>query len=414
MKRLSLLLLVLVAAFTLSACAKDSSGVNYEASDYSDTDTTPDEPIQDPDIPELNGGEVLSATNLPNLVDRKIIYMAELEIEAPDPAVIYEDVVALLDVFDAYVEGANITQNVYVVKIRILSSQFTDFVEAVKENGDIISFQKTSQDVTNEYSILEARKTALEAYHARLVELIVDASFAETIQLMEEQYDVETELNQINQSLSNFNSLVDYSTLDLTIVKAVETTVILPKTSTPYITVDETSIDGFIVTITNTDTESVVINFDVFQNGEFVHEYEETAVGESTVTLVLTDLDSNTEYKLKATTIAAEHRLSEVYVQTTTTESTFFNNIGNVFTSSLEALVGIFEYIGYFLVAILPFAMVGAIFFGGYKLLVIKFPQLKRVKRVATPTKYNTITGELISGTRVSDSKPESKPNPKL
>ena len=372
------LLFVLLIGMTiiLSGCSMaDSAEYDpaYYGDEYSNEDTDPEEPAPVIDDADLEGGDVVQDADIPALLDRKIIYTASLGMNAPDPEIVYNNVMSELDTYGAYVESANITNTRYVVKIRVLSANFTDFIEEIKTTGDVSSYVKTSEDVTNAYSTFEARKLALETQHARILELIeVAVDLDDILTLEDARIDIESELNQIGDTLANYDSLVDYSTINLTINKTSEAVVVLPQTASPTVYVNEHTKNTAEVEVRNNDDLPVVIYLDVLQNGEFVKQYEGEAFPNGVSVFEIGGLDSNTDYTFRVTAISAEHRESNVVNRSALTESTFFNKVGNVFTSSFTVLVAIFEFLGLAIVAILPFAIVFTVIFIPSRILYLK------------------------------------------
>lgn len=386
-KKIILFMFVFIFMFTLSACS--SNDVKFVSDEYGLTDSEPIPPTPEYIEAELSGGDVIQDADIPALLDRKIIYTASLTMESPEPETIYNDVIDSLGTYDAYVEAASITEDVYTLKIRVLSVNFTDFVEDIKTSGDLISYSKSSEDVTNSYSTFEARKLALETQHARILELIVEAvDLADILTLEDARFDIETELNEIGQSLANFDSLVDYSTINLTIYKTVETEIILPRTTDPTINVIEVSKSTVEIEVFNRADVPVTIYVDLLQNGEFIRQYEQDTWADSKAVFKIGDLDSYKEYTFKVTAISSDHRESYEVSKTIETEKTFINQVSSVFEVSLTTLVTIFEFLGLAVVAISPFALTGAILFFPGKILYKKIKPIMDERKQKNIEKY--------------------------
>jgi len=365
MKKIMFVFVLITMIFVLSGCASSDMAEYYEnGDDYETEDTTPIEPAPTTTTDEIAGGEVFQDPNIPALLNRKIIYSATLEMLVEEPEDVYEDIIDVLDGYTAYIESADINGTRYIVKIRVLSENFDALINDIKTSGDVIGFTKSSEDVTNAYSTFEARLEALEAQHARIIELIEVAVDLDTIlELEQARFEIESELNQIGDTLANYDSLVDFSTIDVTIRKVTEQEVVLPRTATPNINVYDIARNGAQVNIYNQDELPVVINMDLYVNGEFIREYEETALGDSVAKIVLSDLDSFTEYTLKVTVIANNQRVSYEDTYRFETEKTFWNKVGNVFTVSLDTLITLFEFLGLAFVALVPYIVVAGVLF---------------------------------------------------
>ncbi|MFK5882946.1 MAG: DUF4349 domain-containing protein [Candidatus Izemoplasma sp.] len=385
-KRILILITFLSLILIMAGCGSDYDDVYYEDS-YQEVDTEPVAPDPVVTTPDLAGGETVQTAAVPALENRKIIYIASLNMESPDPEAIYNNVIDNLDTYTAYIESANITSLRYTIKIRVLSENFTDFVEEIKTAGDILSYTKTSEDVTNSYSTFEARKLALETQHARILELIsVAVDLDDILTLEDARFEIETELNEIGESLANFDSLVDFSTITLTIYKTSETEVILPRTSEPTVSVLGSTKDSVEIEVFNHEEVAVIIYVDLLQNGEFIRQYEQAAYGDSKAVFAIGDLKSNTDYTFKVTAISSENRVSYIVSRSATTNTTFINDITNIFRSSIGVLVTVLKFLGLAFVALSPFLFIGALFYIPGRLLYKKVkPTLddKRNKRLA-------------------------------
>lgn len=389
-RKISLFVLIFAFGLLLTGCGSaDKASDRYYGDEYDVTDTEAEAPTgviggDSVDYTSTENGDVIQDATIPELENRKIIYTARLRMESVDPSIIYNNVIDSLDTYNAYVESADITSTRYVVYIRVLSENFTDFVEEIKTTGDVVSFSKTSEDVTNSYSTFEARKLALETQHARILELIEVAVDLEDILILEDaRFEIETELNLIGANLANYDSLIDFSTIILTINKVTEEEVVLPKTSTPMVNVLEVTKNTIDLEVYNQSEESANIYVDLLLNGEFIRQYEETTYGESTVVFEIDELKSFEEYTFKVTSITADHRESNVVSRYSTTDKTFLNEVGNVFVVSFNSLVSIITFLSLAIVAILPYAIVGVVLFFPARILHkkyrIKFPKKEKV-----------------------------------
>jgi len=387
-RKISLFLLLFTFAILLSGCGSNDKSDVYYGDEYSGVDSEPKAPdgangADVDDVISNENGDVIQDAAIPALENRKIIYTARLRMNSEEPSEIYNNVIDSLETYSAYVESADITSTRYIVYIRVLSENFTDFVEEIKTTGEVVSFSKTSEDVTNSYSTFEARKLALETQHTRILELISEAVDLEDILTLEDaRFEIETELNQIGASLANYDSLIDFSTIILSIYKVTEEEVVLPKTNSPIVKVLEVTKNTIDLEVYNSSEESANIYVDLLLNGEFIRQYEETTYGESTVVFEIDDLKSFKEYTFKVTSITSDHRESNVVSRYTTTEKTFFNEVGNVFVVSFNSLVSIFTFLSLAVVAILPYAIVGVIIFFPvrilYKKLRVKYPKKEK------------------------------------
>lgn len=374
--------LLLVLSIVLSGCASKEANENYDydpmENNYSDTNTQQKSPDPVVEEPTEQGGNVIDSQDTPTFENRKIIYRADLEMAVASPNTVYNNVLDTIANYTAYVEEADITYKRYAVTIRVLSSEFDQLIEDIETEGDIVSFEKTSEDVTNAYSIFEAHYEALEARHTRILELIATAEDLNTILLLEEERaDIEAELNQIGNTLANYDSLVDYSTITLLIREAVEEIIVLPRTEAPILNVQEISKNTIVAEFYNHSDENVTLHVDLYKNGEFVEEYEENLFADSKTVVTFDELKSNSEYTIKYTTIASEHRISLQDLERVETLKTYGNKTTNTFLDSINLLVTLFEYLGLMIVGLLPFVVTGAVIIIPTRMLYRRFRKHK-------------------------------------
>ncbi len=365
MKKFLVILLMGAFVFAMSGCSADEMSEDYEPEyGFNDEDTSLTDPDPVVEDAKEQGGDVVEDNDAPELENRKIIYEADLEMAVLNPTEVYNDVLDTIDSYTAYIEEADITSNHYEVVIRVLSSEFDAFVEDVKTNGELVSYQKTSEDITNSYSTFEARKDALETRHTRILELIAVAEDLDTILILEEErYEIEAELNLIGAKLANYDSLVDYSTVTLEIREVKEEIIVVPRTTAPSVSFTELNKESIVLEIYNHSDNNATIHVDVYLNGEFVTEYEENTFADSKTIITFDDLKSGKEYTFKVTSIADDHRVSLEDTYRRATEARYVNKTGNVFTESFSMLILVFEFIGLFIAGLLPFAFTGLVIY---------------------------------------------------
>jgi hypothetical protein len=393
-----LILILTIVVFTLTGCASNEDAYIYEGDAYNDvalqgTSGTPD---HDFDV-NANGGEVLNSPDIPVLANRKIIYTANMSLISLEPETVYNNVIGDLVTYSAYIEAENITSTKYVITIRVLSENLMDFVDAIKLEGDVLNYSKTSEDITNAYSTYEARLTALQAEHARILEFIEVAETLDDLLTLEaKRVQLETELNQIGLQLATYDSLVDYSTINLTIIKVEDISDILERTTNPNVYVNQTGTTYFIVEVHNNSEKTATLYLNVKQNGELIREYEEEAYGGGSYKFEVIDLDSNEEYVFEAFSLENNHTVSLISTRVATTESTFATRVGSTFTNSVDSLVSVFQFFGIVITALLPYGIVAGILYYPTRVLYIKVIKPRRlikkellIKRIEARTSAN-------------------------
>ena len=131
-----------------------------------------------------------------------------------------------------YRDSDTSVRTAYIVA-RIPANRLDSFIVAVSDNSNIISRNESTNDVTLEYSDVEARISSLRVEQKRLDELLSQADSLETIIALEDRLtEVRYELESYESRLRNMDNRVDYSTvyLDVQEVRDYTPVVTTPKT----------------------------------------------------------------------------------------------------------------------------------------------------------------------------------------
>ena len=107
----------------------------------------------------------------------------------------------------------------YVV-FRVPTEQLDTFIAAMESGGGKVSDKRVfSTDITTSYVNATAKKTALETKKAALQALLADAtlSASDKVSVISEIAAVDTELQTIELTINEYDSLVDYSTVSVNI-----------------------------------------------------------------------------------------------------------------------------------------------------------------------------------------------------
>lgn len=161
-----------------------------------------------------NGLENISQVE--NLPERKIIYSVELDIYTKD----LEDSIETLKSnvnSDEWFDYENIRDRQATFRIRIKSDRLDDFVQSIDDSFEVNFYSKTGEDISLQYLDITNRVAALQAQYDRLLVLYDDASLNEMITINTRLGEIEAELLELEGTLNTFDSLVDYSEVDVTI-----------------------------------------------------------------------------------------------------------------------------------------------------------------------------------------------------
>lgn len=189
--------------------------------------------------------------------------------------------------------------------------------------------------------------------------------------------DIEAELNDIGQTLATYDSLVDYSTINLSIDYIYNLASLLPKSERPDINVVNSTTDTIVLDIYNQNERDTTLYLNVIDNGEIIQQYERDALGESTERFVIGDLASGTEYRLEVSALEIESVRSEEHIIIEETLPTFGSRVRNTFNASLDSMITLGKGLILVATALLPYAVIGGVVFIPLYIFVIKPHRIK-------------------------------------
>jgi hypothetical protein len=229
----SILALTLALLLALSGCGAASAPRDADMSFTGENSAAQAEtaPSSDSDAPGLGAAELPQSTAS---FSDKIIYSAYAEIETRA----FDDSVAgvsdLIKRFGGFLESSAVTGQDYnggasgrtaSFTLRVPSDKFGAFTGALSELGSVIYSTTDAQNITREYNDTQARLDAYNIEYERLLAML------EKAQTVEEMLSIESRLSEVRgniQSLSNtlsgWDSLLSYSTVQLQLTQVVEYT----------------------------------------------------------------------------------------------------------------------------------------------------------------------------------------------
>lgn len=166
--------------------------------------------------------------------NRKLIQTVNMYAETEDLDTVLQQIDSRIAQLGGYVEYSNVQNgSAYSGKryrsasitIRIPAEDLDAFIDEVGEVSNIVSFQKTVDDVTLKYVATESRMNALQAEETRLLELMTKAETLDDLLTVEERLtDVRTELEQVTSALKVYDNQVDFATVHLSVEEVTEFT----------------------------------------------------------------------------------------------------------------------------------------------------------------------------------------------
>jgi len=194
MRKLRLWLFALLLVITLSACS--SAEIDYENT-----------------IDEDDDGVTMLLDSVP---DRKIIYRVSTEFYTTnlDDAVTFVEGLLLED---EWFDQENIYDSSAFFVFRVKTDRLDTFINQIKAEYTLTSYSKTATDISLNYQDTANRITGYQEERARLVVLYESASLTDMITINTRISQIDIELGELMGTMNEFDSLVDYSRVELSI-----------------------------------------------------------------------------------------------------------------------------------------------------------------------------------------------------
>ena len=223
--------LALAMMLALLAGCGGSTGGETTASDVSNSETTSSAPMEDAggswgawtdEAPSAEAGET-DPDGGGRLREAKMIYTAHMEVETTAFDTADADLRTLVEVLGGYFEqaavhnyGSGYRSGDYTV--RIPADQFQAFLDRVGTICHVTYKEEGSENVSEAYYDAESRLVTQQTKLERLQALLAQAENMEDIITIESAIsDTELEIEQLTGTLRHYDSLVDFSTVYITL-----------------------------------------------------------------------------------------------------------------------------------------------------------------------------------------------------
>ncbi len=233
MKRTILALILIVSILTGCGAATNNAGsdwapqenastgsMNYDGGDYNYGWAENESKAEMPEAPgsSITGSDVSNSA----LQNAKMIYIADMTLETRDFDRAASALTALVSSMGGYFEGRELNQggtyrSVSCV-IRVPASRFVEFLDQAGEVAHMTYRNEYSENVSEAYYDLEARLTTQRTKLNRLQELLAKAEdMADIITIESAISDTELQIEYLTGSLRKYDSLIDFSTVNLSL-----------------------------------------------------------------------------------------------------------------------------------------------------------------------------------------------------
>lgn len=243
-RKLLTLLLVLVMLLSFTGCAaaskaemQDSAYNGYgSAAAPESADTVFEGVVKEAESTLTNTGQSGETASAALPENRKLIQTFRISAETEDMNTLLTQLNSQIAQLSGYVEGQNVYNgSAYSGKryrnaeltIRIPADQVESFVNQVSQIANVVSSNKTVEDITLQYVSTESRMKALQTEETRLLELLAKAETMDDLLTIEKRLtEVRYELESVTSSLRVYDNRVDYATVYLSVSEVKEYTVV--------------------------------------------------------------------------------------------------------------------------------------------------------------------------------------------
>lgn len=232
MKKKSMISLLVTLALLLGLLAGcGATSKETVRGTYSNSSAAPADTVETAEG-ALEYGDMDSTTALPE--SRKWIITVDLSAETEDLDTLLTALTAHISALEGYVEDQNIYNgSAYSSRryryanltVRIPAAQVDDFTQDVAGLANVVSNNKSLEDVTLQYTDTETRIAALETEKDRLLELMEQAeTMADLLEIESRLTQVRYELESYSAKLRLYDNQIDYATIYLNIEEVQEYT----------------------------------------------------------------------------------------------------------------------------------------------------------------------------------------------
>lgn len=192
-----------------------------------------------------------------NKSSRKLIKTVNLSAQTKEFDKLIDTVTERIEALGGYAEQMDVSgytynssdtsvRSAYIVA-RIPANRLDSFVVAVADNSNIISRNESTNDVTLEYTDVEARISSLRVEKQRLDELLSQADSLETIIALEQRLtEVRYELESYESRLRSIDNKVDYSTVYLDVQEVRDYTPVVTQPKSFWVRLGEGFVEGCV------------------------------------------------------------------------------------------------------------------------------------------------------------------------
>lgn len=213
-----------------------SNSSDSGTSDYSYTDDVSDKSVDDysessngtSDINSKASDKSVEVNDNESKSSRKLIRTKSVTVETKNLDKSLEKVNTAIDTFGAYVEYSTLDspsyvseyndRRTYTMTIRVPEDKLDAFMNQLDSTGTVTNATESTEDVTLQYTDIEAHKKALKTEYDRVMELLEKAETMDQILALESKLsDLRYQLDSYESQLKVMDNQITYSTVSLTL-----------------------------------------------------------------------------------------------------------------------------------------------------------------------------------------------------
>ncbi len=164
------------------------------------------------------GGASVLAPELQSLLDRKIIQSTSIDIHVDEVGRYFTDIISIATTAGGFVANSTFSnvddEQVVDLTIRVPSDRYQSVLIQIRDMGEVQRESSDANDITEEFTDLQARLTTLQATERRYLELLAEADGINEILLVQDRLDfVRGQIEQIQGRINLLENLTDLTTI---------------------------------------------------------------------------------------------------------------------------------------------------------------------------------------------------------
>lgn len=215
-----------------SFASTTSNSADSGTSDYSYTDDVSNDSADDysasSEFSSKASDKSVEVNDNESKSSRKLIRTKSVTVETKNLDKSLEKVNTAIDTFGAYVEHSTLDspsyvseyddKRTYTMTIRVPEDKLDAFMNQLDSTGTVTSATESTEDVTLQYTDIEAHKKALKTEYDRVMELLGKAETMDQILALESKLsDLRYQIDSYESQLKVMDNQITYSTVSLTL-----------------------------------------------------------------------------------------------------------------------------------------------------------------------------------------------------